>query len=109
MAHFKSRRQVTTRKPELRVDPGLPAGKYRFKLVVVGFQKKKSKPTYINVTIVNPNRKYMSGKTVDAGNKLKETISEIKTDAQIEVKKKLVRKKNAKKLSGKIKSNKENN
>ena len=52
MAKFQSRRQVTTRKPVIRVNAGLPAGTYRFRLVMVGINGKRSKPTFVNVRIV---------------------------------------------------------
>ena len=51
MANFRLRRQVTTRQPVLRVDPGLPEGKYRFRLVMVDAKKKRHKPVFITVKI----------------------------------------------------------
>lgn len=51
MANFRTRRQVTTRKPVVQVDPGLPAGEYRFQLVMVGINNKRSKPHFITVKI----------------------------------------------------------
>ena len=51
MATFVSRKQVTTLKPEVRVDPGLPEGEYLFRLVIVGSNDKMSDPVFIPVKI----------------------------------------------------------
>ena len=67
MATFLSRRRVTTLKPEIRVDPGLPEGEYLFRLVMVASNNKMSKPVFKRVKI-GPQRGIPGRGSMQPGN-----------------------------------------
>lgn len=52
MVDFRDRQKIRTRKAVIRVDPGLPAGRYLFRLTVVDDQGNVSKPAPLKVEIV---------------------------------------------------------
>ena len=51
MARFVVNRPITTTEPFIKVDGGLPEGRYKFQLVVVDGQGNKSQPATLMVTI----------------------------------------------------------
>ena len=53
MADFRDQKKFATREPFIRVDPGLPVGRYRFQLTVVDSDGRRSKPALVNVEIVD--------------------------------------------------------
>jgi len=70
MANFLNRRQFTTKKPQIRVEPGLPAGKHRFQVTAIYADGNSSLPIDVVVNIVKPiirgtTRPRISGKRVD--------------------------------------------
>lgn len=52
MAVFKLREPLRTTEPSVTVDAGLPAGRYRFQLVVVDESGNQSEPQETIVTVV---------------------------------------------------------
>ena len=60
MVDFRNLKRVETTKAVIKVDAGLPAGKYIFQLTVIDEHGNKSKPARVNLNItrrfVGPNR-----------------------------------------------------
>ena len=56
MVDFRDKQKFETSRPVLPVDPGLPAGRYRFRLTVADAQGNKSKPALLNLEIVEAPR-----------------------------------------------------
>ena len=52
MADFRDQQKFETREPFIKVDPGLPVGRYRFQLTVVDNDGNRSKAALLNVEIV---------------------------------------------------------
>lgn len=50
---FTPNQPVTLRQPTVVVDPGLPPGRHRFQLVVVGASGRRSQPVEV-VVVVSP-------------------------------------------------------
>ena len=50
---FTPNKPVETNEAKIVVDPGLPAGRHRFQLVVVNRRGQRSRPTEVVVTIEN--------------------------------------------------------
>lgn len=53
MGNFQVKRTVTTKKPIIKVNAGLPAGSHRFQLVVEDSRGNRSEPSQVVVNIVN--------------------------------------------------------
>lgn len=51
---FTLNKPVETKKPEVAVDPGLPPGNYRFRLVVEDDRGQRSPPAELVVTVLQP-------------------------------------------------------
>lgn len=56
MVDFRDRQKFKTSKAALRVDPGLPVGRYRFRLTVADDQGNVSKPALLDLEIVEGPR-----------------------------------------------------
>lgn len=110
MANFRTRRQVTTRKPVVQVDPGLPAGEYRFRLVMVGINNKRSKPHFITVKISQQRGRRIPGishagaqvtRSKNAVDKMVSAVTGQKSEAAKGSRKKQASKKSTKKTTKK--------
>ena len=53
MAVFKPGVPIATAEPFVQVDPGVPAGRHRFRLAVIDDDGNQSQPTIVVVTIVD--------------------------------------------------------
>ncbi|NNE64859.1 MAG: hypothetical protein HKN34_12300 [Gammaproteobacteria bacterium] len=53
MVDFRDKKRVATRDASIRVDPGLPAGRYVFQLTAVDAAGTRSKPARIRVEVVD--------------------------------------------------------
>ncbi len=54
MAAFRPNQPVTTSEPRVKVDPGLPAGRHTFELVVTDNSGNSSAPARVVVVVVQP-------------------------------------------------------
>jgi hypothetical protein len=56
MPDFRDRQKFKTSEPFIRVDAGLPVGRYQFQLTVVDDQGNSSKPALLNLEIIEGPR-----------------------------------------------------